>query len=83
MGFSQALKDVVIEVYEDDIEKYEYAPSTNLEIGRGRSGAVTIDFERYPHLLIAGETGSGKSTLLRALITSMILNKYKLHLEAA
>ena len=75
------IKDAVIEVYDDDIKQYDYEPTRGLEIGRGRGGKpVLVDFNRYPHLLIAGETGSGKSTLLRALITSMISQRYKLHL---
>jgi S-DNA-T family DNA segregation ATPase FtsK/SpoIIIE len=80
VSISARIKDAVIEVYDEDIEQYDYEPSAELEIGKGRGGKVTVDFEQFPHLLIAGETGSGKSTLLRALITSMILKGYKLHL---
>ena len=81
VSITAGIKDAVIEVYDDDIKQYDYAPTKGLEIGKGRGGkAVLVDFNRYPHLLIAGETGSGKSTLLRALITSMIRQRYKLHL---
>lgn len=80
VSITTIIKDAVIEVYDEDLEQYQYEPSDVLEIGRGRGGKIiTVDFDRYPHLLIAGETGSGKSTSLRALITSMILQGYKLH----
>lgn len=78
---SQLLKDVVIEAYDDEIEQYPFEVTKDLELGKGRGmKPVILDFSKFPHLLIAGETGSGKSTLMRALITSMILQGYKLHL---
>lgn len=80
VSITAALKDVVITAYNDGIDQYDFTPSDRLEIGRGRSGTVYLDFERYPHCLIAGETGSGKSTLLRGLIVNLILQDYKLHL---
>ena len=78
---SQKIKDVVIEVYDEEIEQYPFELTAELELGKGRGKkSVILDFFKFPHLLIAGETGSGKSTLMRALITSMILKGYKLHL---
>lgn len=39
--------------------------------GTDKHGKVVI-YDKYPHLLIAGETGSGKSTQLRAILTTLI-----------
>lgn len=81
VSIKEHAKNIIIEAYEDELEQYEYEPTKGLQIGIGRGGkAVRVDFDRYPHLLVAGETGSGKSTLLRGLITSMSLQNYKLHL---
>ena len=74
-------KNIIVEAYNDRLQQYNYTPTNNLQIGIGRGGKpVVVDFAKYPHLLIAGETGSGKSTLMRGLITSLILQGYKLHL---
>ena len=35
------------------------------------SNIVNIDFEKTPHLLVAGATGAGKSVLLKTLLTSI------------
>lgn len=46
-------------------------------IGKDINGRnTTIDFNKAPHLLIAGTTGSGKSVLLHNLLVN-ILNHYK------
>lgn len=74
-------KNLIIEAYNNRLEQHNYVPTSRLQIGLGRGGKpVCVDFEKYPHLLVAGETGSGKSTLLRGMVTSMILQGYKLHL---
>ena len=80
VSITTALKDVVITAYNEDIKQYDFAPSDRLEIGKGRTETVYLDFEKYPHCLLAGETGSGKSTLLRGLIVNLILQGYRLHL---
>lgn len=78
---SVSLKDVVVEAYDEPIAQYTYEFTGALELGRGRGQTpIILDLARFPHLLIAGETGSGKSTLLRALIVSMILLGYRVHL---
>lgn len=44
---------------------------------------IIIDFNKCPHVLIAGSTGSGKSCLLNTLISSLLLNNepYKFRLR--
>lgn len=37
---------------------------------------LIIDFNKCPHVLIAGATGSGKSCLLNTLISSLLINNY-------
>ncbi len=82
VSIKSQIKDAVIEVYDSDIEKYDFELTPWLEIGRGRGGKpVKLDFATFPHLLIAGESGSGKSTLLRALICNMLLGKTKCKLS--
>lgn len=49
--------------------------SPTASIGLDGDGArVLIDFEKCPHLLIAGATGAGKSTLMKTLLASLLLN---------
>jgi FtsK/SpoIIIE family len=43
-------------------------------IGHTRARRITSDYEKNPHLLVAGQTNSGKSTILRQLITTAYLN---------
>jgi S-DNA-T family DNA segregation ATPase FtsK/SpoIIIE len=66
------------------LEQHNYVLNTTgkLQIGIGRGGRpVCVDFAKYPHLLVAGETGSGKSVFVKGLICSLILQKnYKLML---
>ena len=48
----------------------------SINIGKDINGrVVSIDFNKAPHLLIAGTTGSGKSVLLHTLLVN-ILNYY-------
>jgi len=48
----------------------------SINIGKDINGrVVSIDFNKAPHLLIAGATGSGKSVLLHTLLVN-ILNYY-------
>lgn len=45
-------------------------------IGKSIDGeTISIDFLKYPHLLIGGSSGSGKSCLMNAIITNL-LKKY-------
>jgi energy-coupling factor transporter ATP-binding protein EcfA2 len=44
-------------------------------VGESRSGKkFYLNFDQYPHLLVAGTTGGGKSTFARHLIVTLILN---------
>ena len=40
-------------------------------LGRGRRGALWVDLESCPHLLVGGMTGGGKSVFLRQALTSL------------
>ena len=71
---------MIIEVYEHDLEvqEFELIDLPGLEVPIGHTYGkklVTIDFNREPHLMIAGETGGGKSTALRGIVTHMQLTK--------
>lgn len=44
-----------------------------VNIGIDNAGSVvSLDFNRYPHLLIAGATGAGKSTILKTIIYELL-----------
>ncbi|MCH4047493.1 MAG: type IV secretion system DNA-binding domain-containing protein [Eubacterium sp.] len=45
-------------------------------LGIGIGGAVTVELQRTPHILIGGSTGSGKTVLLRCLL-------WQCHLQGA
>jgi S-DNA-T family DNA segregation ATPase FtsK/SpoIIIE len=48
-------------------------PSTDVSLGGGTNGTVTVDLCRDgPHALVAGTTGSGKSELLLSLVASLV-----------
>lgn len=74
-------KNIIIEVYDKDIEQYEYEPNDWAEIGKTRGGKVLkLELEKNPHVLIASETGGGKSTLLRALVVALKRLGYGLYI---
>jgi S-DNA-T family DNA segregation ATPase FtsK/SpoIIIE len=53
------------------------AIKSRLAIALGRDvagGAMAIDLEKLPHILIAGATGSGKSVCINAIITTLLFN---------
>lgn len=46
-----------------------------VNIGINSAGAVvSLDFNRYPHLLIGGATGAGKSTILKTVVYGLLKN---------
>lgn len=46
-----------------------------VNIGVDNAGSiVSLDFNRYPHLLIGGATGAGKSTILKTIIHGLLKN---------
>lgn len=40
-------------------------------IGMGRDGLVYHDFEKYPHMIVAGHTGYGKTTFIKSLLNQL------------
>jgi S-DNA-T family DNA segregation ATPase FtsK/SpoIIIE len=80
-------KNLFLEVYEGDLKAHDFEAvklsGMRLVIGHTYgSKLVTVDLDREPHLMIAGETGSGKSTAFRAILTNLFLTKprVKVHL---
>ena len=72
-------KNIIVEVYDMDIEQYIYEPNDWVEIGRTRGGKpLKLDFDENPHLLIASETGGGKSCLLRVVLVGLLRRGYEL-----
>ena len=54
------------------IQSWSRGPCTQITLGRGADGVVTVDLCRDgPHALIAGTTGSGKSELLVSIVSSL------------
>jgi DNA segregation ATPase FtsK/SpoIIIE, S-DNA-T family len=52
--------------------RWSRGPSTDVALGAGTDGTVTVDLCRDgPHALVAGTTGSGKSELLLSLVASL------------
>lgn len=82
LELSGDLKRFVLNVYQKAIPKefpyhYESMDFKGLAIpiiaGKDIRGEIaSYDMEKFPHLLIAGETGSGKSTQLRSILTTLI-----------
>lgn len=57
------------------IENYLGFGAAEVLIGESRSGKkIYLNFDQYPHLLVAGTSGGGKSSFLRHLITLLYLN---------
>lgn len=79
VSIKEHAKNIIIEVYDSDIEQYIYEPHDWVEIGKARGGKVLkLDLEENPHLLIASETKGGKSCLLRALLVALLRQGYVL-----
>lgn len=69
--YDQPLPDKFI--YDDNT--ISFCKGWEIPIGHNRSGMLTHDFEKEPHMLVAGATGKGKSVYLKSLITTLISNK--------
>lgn len=54
----------------------EYKPiklrANELLIGDGITKPILVDMNKFPHMLIGGETGTGKSRILLAILTNLI-----------
>jgi len=59
-------------------ENIKYEPKKlkphEIYVGYTYSKGVSVDLNKFPHVLIGGDTGTGKSRLLLALLTNLIYN---------
>jgi len=74
-------KQLKIRVYKEDLKmKYEYDFSRNysggwtVPIGRTLNGIAMHDFDKIPHMTIAGMTRQGKTVLLKLIMTHLTLH---------
>jgi energy-coupling factor transporter ATP-binding protein EcfA2 len=65
-------------VYEKSLSDLKYEPidtiPNELYIGYNHVEHLKVDMNRFPHLLIGGESGSGKSRLILLMLTNLIHN---------
>ena len=47
-------------------------PPNKLYIAKGLNEPIIVDMNRFPHMLIGGDTGTGKSKLLSAILTNLV-----------
>lgn len=64
---------------ENNIKAVEIPPffitKNIVNIGTDNAGGIiSLDFNKYPHLLIGGATGAGKSTILKTIIYGLLKN---------
>ena len=56
------------------------AEETQLALGVGLIGSITVDLSKTAHLLIAGNSGSGKTVLLRCLLRQAVEKGYQVYI---
>lgn len=61
-------------------DSYINRTKNSLVIGVSHYGVVEIDLQKYPHLLLCGETGSGKSNIMKCMIHQALMKKYEVTL---
>lgn len=76
-GITQKAKRRLRKMNENNKKAVEIPPffynKNVINIGIDNAGAVaSLDFNKYPHLLIAGATGAGKSTILKTIIYGLL-----------
>lgn len=61
-----------------DFENIQYEPIKlsphEIYVGYTRRKGVVVDMNKFPHVLVGGDTGTGKSRLLLAVLTNLIYN---------
>jgi S-DNA-T family DNA segregation ATPase FtsK/SpoIIIE len=55
-------------------QNFSKSNNSSFFVGATRASEIFGDFDKTPHLLVAGQTGGGKSTFLRNLITTLFVN---------
>ena len=56
-------------------------PPNELLIADGFVGVIKVNMNKFPHVLIGGETGTGKSRLLLTIITNLIKYNYDVNIH--
>lgn len=56
--------------------KYLSDKDTEIVLGIGAAGPLSVDVEVFPHTLLGGTSGSGKTTLLKNMLYQMLKKKY-------
>jgi S-DNA-T family DNA segregation ATPase FtsK/SpoIIIE len=80
-------KNLILKLTDRSLKKrydYEFKDCEKpLEVfcGYSHDGEFTLDIEKCPHAIVAGETNSGKSSLLRNMILSLILSEHDIDLH--
>lgn len=66
-------------VYMDCVEEYNFKdyipqalPPNKLLISDGLTSNIIVDMNKFPHLLLGGDTGTGKSRILLLILTNLI-----------
>lgn len=74
-------KGNVVELY--CIKKYTFKeyepiklPPNKLLIADGLTEPIVVDMNKFPHLLLGGDTGTGKSRILLLILTNLIKHNY-------
>ncbi|GIW49224.1 MAG: hypothetical protein KatS3mg079_700 [Caloramator sp.] len=49
-------------------------PPNKLLIADGLTGPIIVDMNKFPHMLIGGDTGTGKSRILLLILTNLIMH---------
>ncbi|EKN67524.1 FtsK/SpoIIIE domain-containing protein [Schinkia azotoformans] len=76
ISFDKVLKIKVFNKPMPELVPYENsAKGWNVPIGQSRSASIYHDFEKIPHIVVAGTTRYGKSVFLKNAITTLIVNQ--------
>lgn len=68
---------LIIKVYKEGLRKfykYEWLKTKAIPIGYGLDGIIYHDFDKIPHMTIAGATRQGKTVLLKLILAHTISN---------
>lgn len=78
INVSMKNKKLFIKVYNESLKnffKYDWGDTKEIPIGKGLDGTVYHDFDKIPHMSIAGMTRQGKTVLLKLILAHLINNQ--------